>query len=645
MDNLPQSDRQPKLDIRLLKRVSIGEPKKSGLFFANRGEGFAVVVISLCPQTLSIPENMSRRNQKMVRRLGGEQLESRNLMAGDLGNSDRSFLIQGSLTWYDPSDVIELSVERAAELQINLGKMRRDADLFLKDASGNILSESIRRGSSDESISLSLEAGDYFVYVVSRSRRWNTYELSIAANFSPIAQPTPTNQPTPTPTTDNIPSLKEVATFGGTREWNLNAIAAPEAWAAGYTGQGTTIAVIDTGVDLDHPDLVSSLFVNAGEIAGNNIDDDSNGFVDDVHGYDFAGRDANPNDTNGHGTHVAGTIAASKNGVGATGVAPDAKILPIRVLSDDGSGSSIDVAAGIRYAAQMGADIINLSVGGQYSSVIDAAIRYAGTFGSLVVIAAGNEAASVPSYPARFSSQYSHVISVGAYGSSGSLASFSNDVGNSRSVQVDAPGAGIFSAYVGGGYATLSGTSMAAPHIAGLASLILSANPNLTSPELRSLLAQGTIGKANGSDSLGKASAKSSVAYAAAGLSFDGASLSTKPSTNSSSQVARASSFSTIGSREVTRLSTTSIAIDSLFSNSNFRGNLTTQEDLLNQIAEVENHVIGKFNSTKPQGNEAGYKSSATRVDLALKALATQDEDAPSDWSLTTNPMNTSLLT
>jgi subtilisin family serine protease len=135
------------------------------------------------------------------------------------------------------------------------------------------------------------------------------------------------------------------------------------------------IAVIDTGVDLDHPDLVSSLFVNPGEIAGNNLDDDNNGFVDDVHGYDFANRDANPNDTNGHGTHVAGTIASSKNGVGATGVAPDAKILPIRVLGDDGSGISIDVAAGIRYAAQMGADIINLSLGGQYSSVIDAAIR------------------------------------------------------------------------------------------------------------------------------------------------------------------------------------------------------------------------------------------------------------------------------
>jgi Bacterial pre-peptidase C-terminal domain len=177
---VPQSDRQPKLDIRRLKRVSFGEPKKSGLFFANRGEGFAGVVISICPQTLFIPEDMSRRNQKMVRRLGGEQLESRNLMAGDLGNSDRSLLIQGSLSWYDPSDVIELSVERAAELQIDLGKMRRDADLFLQDASGNILSQSIRRGSSDESISISLEAGDYFVYVVSRSRRWNTYELSLA---------------------------------------------------------------------------------------------------------------------------------------------------------------------------------------------------------------------------------------------------------------------------------------------------------------------------------------------------------------------------------------------------------------------------------------------------------------------------------
>jgi subtilisin family serine protease len=195
--------------------------------------------------------------------------------------------------------------------------------------------------------------------------------------------------------------------------------------------------------------------------------------------------------------------------------------------------------------------------------------------GSLVVVAAGNEAASVPSYPARFSSQYSHVISVGAFGSSDSLASFSNDVGNSRSVQVDAPGDGIFSTYTGGGYATLSGTSMAAPHVAGLAALMLSANPYVTSAELRTLLARGTIGQASDSDSLGKASAKSSVAYAAAELNFEGAALSSKPISNSNSQVTLASPFSRISYEEVTRLSTSTIAIDSLFSNPNFRRTVT----------------------------------------------------------------------
>ena len=309
-----------------------------------------------------------------------------------------------------------------------------------------------------------------------------------------------------------------MAYFGSSREWNLNAVGAPEAWAAGYTGKGVTVAVIDTGVDLDHPDLVQNLYVNPGEIAGNGIDDDQNGFVDDVHGYDFVDRDATPDDLNGHGTHVAGTIAAARNNIGSTGVAPDAKIIPVRVLDRNGSGSDASVAAGIRYAAKLGADIINLSLGGVYSRAIDTAISYARSLGSIIIAAAGNESAAVPGYPARFSATDDNVISVGAYRSSGRIASFSNRVGNSGSVQIDAPGVGIYSTYMGGGYATLSGTSMASPHIAGLAALTLSANPNLTSRELRDLLATGTSGRAAGSDSLGKANASITVAYAAAGL-------------------------------------------------------------------------------------------------------------------------------
>jgi subtilisin family serine protease len=447
--------------------------------------------------------------------------------AADVGSIDGTRRFPGTLGWNDYVDAIRFTADRNADVRIDLTELNRNANLFLVDSAGKLLGRSTLPGSSNESITAALDAGDYFIIVTGTSFLSTSYQLSITAELQDEvnlsdrnAMSPPTVLPgTSTPVTNNIQPLTEVAYFGGSREWNINAIGAPEAWAAGYSGQGVTVAVIDTGVDLDHPDLVNNLFVNHGEIPGNGIDDDGNGFVDDVHGYDFADVDANPDDVTGHGTHVAGIIAASRNGFGATGVAPNATILPVRVLGSNGTGSTNAVAAGIRYAAEMGADIINLSLGGGYSRAIDVAIDYAHSLGSLIVAAAGNESAAVPSFPARFSATDSNVISVGATSSSGALAGFSNDVGGSGAIQVDAPGVGIFSTYVGGGFATLSGTSMASPHVAGLAALMLSSNPSLTSPELRALLATGTIGRASGSDAIGSVNATTSVAYAAAGLS------------------------------------------------------------------------------------------------------------------------------
>jgi subtilisin family serine protease len=281
-------------------------------------------------------------------------------------------------------------------------------------------------------------------------------------------------------------AFAEVANLGG-NSWNLDAIKAPETWSKGYTGQGIVVAVVDTGVDYKHSDLNGNIWVNTKEIAGNNKDDDGNGYIDDVRGWDFVNNDNDPMDLQGHGTHVAGTIAAENNGFGATGVAPNAKIMPLRVLDASGNGSVLDVAAGIRYAADNGAKVINLSLGTDISTPAQAsAIKYAADKGVVVVSAAGNEGQSQPGFPARYASHFG--IAVGAVNKNNQMASFSDLSGKLPLDYVDAPGVGIYSTFLGNTYKSMSGTSMASPHIAGVAALVLSANPNLTPVQVERIL-------------------------------------------------------------------------------------------------------------------------------------------------------------
>jgi subtilisin family serine protease len=262
-----------------------------------------------------------------------------------------------------------------------------------------------------------------------------------------------------------------------------------DAWNFTTGSASVVVAVIDTGVQYTHPDLAANTWTNPGEVAGDSTDNDGNGYVDDVHGFDFVTGDGDPLDQNGHGTHVAGTIGAvGNNSIGVVGVNHTVSIQALRVLDASGSGFTSDIIEAVNYAAANGADVINMSLGGPgYSPVFEAAIRDAGTAGVLVVVAAGNESANnnvTPSYPANYG--LSNMISVAATDDEDRLASFSNY--GSSTVQLAAPGVSIASTYPSSSYAYLSGTSMASPHVAGAAALIKAANPALNAASLRALI-------------------------------------------------------------------------------------------------------------------------------------------------------------
>ncbi|MBL1277832.1 MAG: S8 family serine peptidase [Ectothiorhodospiraceae bacterium] len=283
--------------------------------------------------------------------------------------------------------------------------------------------------------------------------------------------------------------LNNTGQTGGVADADIDA---PEAWDL-QVGSNVIIAVIDSGTDYNHRDLSNNIWNNTGEIPNNGRDDDGNGYVDDVRGWDFANNDNDPMDDNGHGTHVSGTIAASgNNGTGVVGVNWFAQIMPLKFLSDVGAGSSADAIAAIDYAVANGARVINASWGGgPYSSAMFRAIQAANNAGVLFVAAAGNDGTNNDrnsSYPADY--DLPNVISVAATDASDNLASFSNYGANS--VDLGAPGVRILSTSPGNRYSTFSGTSMASPHVAGVAGLVVANNPGIGITELRAALLDGT---------------------------------------------------------------------------------------------------------------------------------------------------------
>jgi len=260
-------------------------------------------------------------------------------------------------------------------------------------------------------------------------------------------------------------------------------IKAPDAWGITTGSSAILIAIVDTGVQYTHPDLTANIWRNTGEILNNGIDDDRNGYIDDVNGWNFVAKNNNPMDDNGHGTHCAGVIAAAgNNNIGVTGVLWNAKIIPLKFLNATGNGYVSDAISAILYANRMGAHVISNSWGGtQYTQALKDAIDASN---AVVVCAAGNSGANTdgkPQYPSAYSS--SNIISVAATDSKDNLAGFSNY--GVSSVDLAAPGVTIRSTYKNGQYQYLSGTSMAAPFVSGVAGLIKASNPGMSKTQIR----------------------------------------------------------------------------------------------------------------------------------------------------------------
>jgi subtilisin family serine protease len=310
----------------------------------------------------------------------------------------------------------------------------------------------------------------------------------------------------------NDPYYSSKGTWGQSYDdlWGIKKIQPESAWDLSQ-GAGVVVAVVDTGIDYNHEDLASNVWINPGEIAGNGVDDDRNGYVDDTKGWDFAYGDKDPMDGNGHGTHVAGTIAAvGNNNLGVIGVAHGAKVMAVKGLNNGGSGTTSALANALLYATANGADVLSNSWGGSgHSQVIEDVINMAYSQGVVIVAAAGNSTSDASNFsPAGLV----NVITVAASDVNDAIAYFSN---YGKAIDAAAPGVEILSLRANGTdiykgsigytpgsrfvpagdpnakYYRANGTSMAAPHVSGLAALILSKNPQFSNAQVKSALCMG----------------------------------------------------------------------------------------------------------------------------------------------------------
>ena len=321
----------------------------------------------------------------------------------------------------------------------------------------------------------------------------------------PPSEPTPPpTEPTePEPPSEVLPDdldsrlwgIRNQGQDGGTAGVDVGAVEAWKTTTGQPNGQGPLILVIDTGIDYNHPDLAANVWVNPNEVPGDGVDDDDSGIADDIHGANLIFKDGNPMDDNDHGTHCAGTIGAvGNNGDGIVGVNWNATIAGAKFLDGGGSGTYADAVESVLYATRIGARITSNSWGGGgFSQALYDAFAASP---ALHIAAAGNESSNTdtrPSYPGGF--DLDNIVSVAALDRNGNLADFSNY--GAVSVDVAAPGVDVYSLKPGGEFQEMSGTSMATPHVAGVAGLILSAKPELTNEQLKSRLVNTAVKQEN----------------------------------------------------------------------------------------------------------------------------------------------------
>eukprot|EP00928_Gymnodinium_smaydae_P091750 TRINITY_DN7548_c0_g1_i1.p1 TRINITY_DN7548_c0_g1~~TRINITY_DN7548_c0_g1_i1.p1 ORF type:complete len:1237 (+),score=289.09 TRINITY_DN7548_c0_g1_i1:154-3711(+) len=335
---------------------------------------------------------------------------------------------------------------------------------------------------------IELAVADGVVFAADAAENETDDEVIINASGANESTPTPMPTVAPTPLAARVRPNDPLYS----KLWGLERIEAPEAWSSfvGTGASGVVVAIIDSGIDYTHEDLHHRMWTNAGEIPDNGLDDDGNGYVDDVHGVNFASGTGDPMDDNKHGTHCAGTVAgAGNNSLGVTGVAwTGVQLMALKFLDADGSGTISDAISALDYAVAHGAWITSNSWGGEQSTPsLRIALERAEAAGMLFVVAAGNDGRNideVPYYPACYKTD--SIVTVASTQEQGGLSGFSNYGENS--VHLAAPGSRILSSTPGNAYEYLSGTSMATPAVSGLAALLWMYRPDLSVKQIKRIL-------------------------------------------------------------------------------------------------------------------------------------------------------------